>query len=110
MKARGLTRLRWYCQICQKACRDATGYKLHTESESHMRQLQAVAGDSGQRAGKVIHDFSSQFQRQFVALLSRRCVFATDRAQLADATGLAPAGCSPTRCTTSTSRIATTCT
>ena len=37
-----------------------------------MRQLAAVAGDEGQRAGKMIHDFSSQFQREFVSLLSRR--------------------------------------
>lgn len=72
MKARGLTRLRWYCQVCAKACRDANGYKLHIESESHMRQLAAVAGDEGQRAGKMIHDFSAQFQREFVSLLSRR--------------------------------------
>ncbi|WFC99412.1 hypothetical protein MYAM1_002156 [Malassezia yamatoensis] len=72
MKARGLTRLRWYCQVCQKACRDANGYKLHVESESHARQLAAVAGEGGQRAGKVVHDYSSQFQREFVILLSRR--------------------------------------
>lgn len=72
MKARGLTRLRWYCQVCQKACRDANGYKLHIESESHARQLAAVAGEGGQRAGKVVHDYSTQFQREFVILLSRR--------------------------------------
>ena len=58
--------------IRDRACRDANGYKLHIESESHMRQLAAVAGDEGQRAGKMIHDFSSQFQREFVSLLSRR--------------------------------------
>lgn len=72
MKARGLTRLRWYCQVCQKACRDANGYKMHIESESHARQLAAVAGEGGQRAGKVVHDYSAQFQREFVILLSRR--------------------------------------
>jgi len=72
MKARGLTRLRWYCQICSKACRDANGYKCHIESEAHMRQLAAATGDGGQRAGKVVHDYSSQFQREFVALLSQR--------------------------------------
>jgi len=37
-----------------------------------MRQLAAATGDGGQRAGKVIHDYSSQFQREFVALLSQR--------------------------------------
>lgn len=74
MKARGLTRLRWYCQICSKACRDANGYKCHIESEAHMRQLAARTGEGGQRAGKVIHDYSSQFQHEFVTLLSRRYV------------------------------------
>lgn len=37
-----------------------------------MRQLAAATGDGGQRAGKVVHDYSSQFQREFVALLSQR--------------------------------------
>lgn len=37
-----------------------------------MRQLAAATGEGGQRAGKVIHDYSSQFQHEFVALLSRR--------------------------------------
>lgn len=72
MKARGLTRLRWYCQVCQKACRDANGYKMHISSEAHARQLAAATGEGGQRAGKVVHDYSSQFQREFVILLSRR--------------------------------------
>lgn len=74
MKARGLTRLRWYCQICSKACRDANGYKCHIESEAHMRQLTAAMGEGGQRAGKVVHDYSSQFQHEFVALLRQRYV------------------------------------
>ena len=72
MKARGLTRLRWYCQVCSKACRDANGYKPHIDSEAHARQLAAAAGDSGQRAGKLIHDYSSQFQRGFITLLRSR--------------------------------------
>lgn len=37
-----------------------------------MRQLAARTGEGGQRAGKVIHDYSSQFQHEFVTLLSRR--------------------------------------
>lgn len=45
---------------------------MHIESESHARQLAAVAGEGGQRAGKVVHDYSSQFQREFIILLSRR--------------------------------------
>lgn len=68
MKARGLTKLRYYCQVCQKANRDEHAYRMHCESESHHRQLTLV----GQNAGKVIDDFSQQFQDEFVSLLSRR--------------------------------------
>ncbi|OSC97485.1 hypothetical protein PYCCODRAFT_1447962 [Trametes coccinea BRFM310] len=73
MKAKGLQRLRWYCQICEKQCRDENGFKCHTQSESHLRQMLVV----GESAGKHIADFSSQFQHDFVQLLSRR--FGTKR-------------------------------
>ncbi len=73
MKSKGLQRLRWYCQICSKQCRDENGFKCHTQSESHLRQMLVV----GESAGKHIADFSSQFQHEFVQLLSRR--FGTKR-------------------------------
>ena len=37
IKAAGLQKLRWYCQVCQKQCRDDNGFKCHTMSESHQR-------------------------------------------------------------------------
>ncbi|EIM24243.1 hypothetical protein WALSEDRAFT_3879, partial [Wallemia mellicola CBS 633.66] len=64
----GLGRLRWYCQVCEKQCRDENGYKCHTQSESHLRAMLHV----GENAGKYISDASQQFQREFVILLSRR--------------------------------------
>ena len=70
MKSKGLQRLRWYCQVCEKQCRDENGFKMHTSSESHLRQMIVV----GESAGRHIADFSAQFQSEFVALLSRRCV------------------------------------
>jgi len=39
IKAKGLQKLRWYCQLCQKQCRDENGFKCHQMSESHMRQV-----------------------------------------------------------------------
>jgi len=69
MKSKGLQRLRWYCQVCQKQCRDENGFKCHTQSEGHLRQMLVV----GESAGKHIHDYSMQFQSEFVALLSRSC-------------------------------------
>jgi len=73
MKSKGLQRLRWYCQVCQKQCRDENGFKCHAQSESHLRQMLVV----GESAGKHISDFSSEFQSEFVTLLSRR--FGTKR-------------------------------
>ncbi|CAE6511634.1 hypothetical protein RhiTH_003760 [Rhizoctonia solani] len=73
MKSKGLQKLRWYCQVCQKQCRDENGFKCHTQSEAHLRQMLVV----GENAGRHISDFSSQFQSEFVTLLSRR--FGTKR-------------------------------
>jgi len=73
MKAKGLQRLRWYCQVCQKQCRDENGFKCHAQSEAHLRQMLVV----GEHAGRHIADFSSEFQHDFVQLLSRR--FGTKR-------------------------------
>lgn len=73
MKSKGLQRLRWYCQVCQKQCRDENGFKCHAQSESHLRQMLVV----GESAGRHIADFSSTFQHDFVQLLSHR--FGTKR-------------------------------
>ncbi|KAJ7593894.1 domain of Kin17 curved DNA-binding protein-domain-containing protein [Mycena floridula] len=67
MKSKGLQRLRWYCQVCEKQCRDENGYKCHAASESHLRQMLVV----GENAGRHITNYSMEFQSSFVALLSR---------------------------------------
>ena len=65
MKQKGLTRLRWYCQICEKACRDENAFKMHCQSESHMRR----ALDAGQNFKGLQEDYSKQFLHEFVSLL-----------------------------------------
>lgn len=65
MKSKGLQRLRWWCEVCQKQCRDANGFKCHVQSESHVRQMQVV----GEDPRKFIANFSNEFQRDFVSLL-----------------------------------------
>ena len=65
MKSKGLQRLRWYCQPCEKQCRDENGYKCHVMSETHMRNMQSVTEDSR----KFLADYSKQFQRDFLQLL-----------------------------------------
>ncbi|KAI5365022.1 Putative KIN17-like protein [Septoria linicola] len=61
----GLQRLRWWCEPCQKQCRDENGFKQHTLSESHNRNMQIVGEDSR----GYINEKSRQFQRDFIRLL-----------------------------------------
>ncbi|KAL7625392.1 hypothetical protein AAE478_004610 [Parahypoxylon ruwenzoriense] len=65
LKSKGLQRLRWYCQICEKQCRDANAFKMHTQSESHTRKMLLV----GEDPKKYIDDFSNQFLKDFMQLL-----------------------------------------
>ncbi|XP_073832905.1 kin17 DNA and RNA binding protein [Musca autumnalis] len=73
MKAKGLQKLRWYCQMCEKQCRDENGFKCHTTSESHQRQLLLFAD----APGKFLHSFSKEFSDGYMELLRRR--FGTKR-------------------------------
>lgn len=73
MKAKGLQKLRWYCQMCQKQCRDENGFKCHTQTEAHQRQLLLFADNSN----KYIYNFSKEFSDGYVELLRRR--FGTKR-------------------------------
>ncbi|KAI9677540.1 MAG: hypothetical protein M1817_006494 [Caeruleum heppii] len=65
LKSKGLQRLRWYCQVCERQMRDENGFKCHTQSESHVRQMLLV----GEDPRKAINEFSAQFQRDFLQLL-----------------------------------------
>ncbi|KAF6827441.1 hypothetical protein CPLU01_09117 [Colletotrichum plurivorum] len=65
LKSKGLQRLRWYCQVCEKQCRDENGFKMHTQSESHVRQILVV----GEDPKKFLNEYSNQFLRDFTQLL-----------------------------------------
>ncbi|KAI9752178.1 MAG: hypothetical protein M4579_005730 [Chaenotheca gracillima] len=65
LKSKGLQRLRWYCQPCERQMRDENGFKCHCQSESHVRTMLLV----GEDPKKHIQDFSNQFQRDFLQLL-----------------------------------------
>ena len=68
IKAKGLTRLRWYCQMCQKACRDENGFKCHTMSESHRRMMSIFV----QNPDRFVDDFSKDFEAEFIKTLRGR--------------------------------------
>ncbi|KAL4226249.1 hypothetical protein ACF0H5_014232 [Mactra antiquata] len=73
IKAKGLQKLRWYCQMCQKQCRDENGFKCHMMSESHQRQLLLFA----ESPDEYVDNFSKDFKDGYTELLRRR--FGTKR-------------------------------
>lgn len=73
IKSKGLQKLRWYCQMCQKQCRDENGFKCHCMSESHQRQLLLAS----ENPNRFMDYFSNEFKSDFLELLRRR--FGTKR-------------------------------
>ena len=67
IKSKGLQKLRWFCQMCQKQCRDENGFKCHLNSESHKRQMEIF----GQNADRVIEGYSEEFEADFMELMRR---------------------------------------
>ncbi|KAJ6225464.1 hypothetical protein RDWZM_004009 [Blomia tropicalis] len=68
IKSKGLQKLKFFCQMCQKQCRDANGFKCHLTSEAHQRQLLLFS----ENPNKYMNDFSSEFLKDFLHLLKRR--------------------------------------
>ncbi|CAG9467173.1 unnamed protein product [Pedinophyceae sp. YPF-701] len=68
MKAKGLQKLRWYCQLCEKQCRDENGFKCHQTSEGHKRMMMLF----GQNPDKVIDDYSKQFVEGYLDVIRQR--------------------------------------
>lgn len=67
IKAKGLQKLRWYCQMCQKQCRDENGFKCHCMSESHQRQMEVF----GQNPNRIVDGYSEEFEREFLEHMKR---------------------------------------
>lgn len=67
IKSKGLQKLRWYCQMCEKQCRDENGFKCHTSSEAHQRQLLLFA----EKPGQFLDSYSQEFESSFINLLKR---------------------------------------
>merc|ERR1711920_30294 len=65
MKAKGLQKLRWYCQLCGKQCRDENGFKCHQHSEGHKRMMMVF----GESPGKFIDGYSEIFEKNFLEQL-----------------------------------------
>jgi len=67
LKASGLQKLKFYCQLCQKQCRDSNGFKNHLSSPSHQGKISQIQllGESN----KLIDNYSDQFIIDFLRLL-----------------------------------------
>mmetsp|Transcript_30012 Transcript_30012/g.45263 ORF Transcript_30012/g.45263 Transcript_30012/m.45263 type:complete len:470 (-) Transcript_30012:72-1481(-) len=68
MKAKGLQKLKFYCQMCQKQCRDENGFKCHLTSDSHLRQM----GIFRDNASSMMDEFSTEFEVEYLDTLKRR--------------------------------------
>ncbi|KAG7374043.1 Kin17 curved DNA-binding domain containing protein [Nitzschia inconspicua] len=68
MKAKGLQKLKFYCQMCQKQCRDANGFKCHLTSENHLRQMKIFSDN----AGGILDKYSKEFEQSYLATLRMR--------------------------------------
>lgn len=68
MKAKGLQKLKFYCQMCNKQCRDENGFKCHLTSESHLRQMKLFCSNSS----AMLDKFSSEFEKMYLDCLYRR--------------------------------------
>jgi len=66
MKGKGLMKLRWYCQMCEKQCRDENGFKCHRTSDQHQQQMAVFC----QNPGKFMDEFSSDFEKGYMRLMS----------------------------------------
>lgn len=57
IKAKGLSKLRWYCEMCVKQCRDENGFKCHQTSEGHLRQMRIFAENPEAVMKQVTQEF-----------------------------------------------------
>lgn len=67
MKAKGLQKLKFYCQMCAKQCRDENGFKCHLTSDSHLRQMKIFCGN----ASSMLDSFSAEFEKNYLDTLYR---------------------------------------
>lgn len=67
LKASGLQKLKYYCQLCLKQCRDANGFKNHLSSPSHTGRISNLSKDG--KVASVLGGYLATFEREFLRLL-----------------------------------------
>jgi DNA/RNA-binding protein KIN17 len=64
-KHRGLQKLKYYCEMCSRQCKDENGFKCHTQSEQHKRNMELFTSNPR----LFIEKFSYEFEKSFLDLL-----------------------------------------
>ena len=65
-KMKGLQKLKFFCQLCEKQCRDQNGFKQHCSSEQHLRQVKVF----GENSARFIRGYSEEFLGNFLNMLA----------------------------------------
>ncbi|CAB9503787.1 KIN17-like protein [Seminavis robusta] len=68
IKSKGLQKLKFYCQMCEKQCRDANGFKCHMTSEAHLRQMKIFS----ENAKGIMDRYSREFESSYLQTLRQR--------------------------------------
>jgi DNA/RNA-binding protein KIN17 len=68
-RRKGLQKTRFYCQLCERQCMDENGFKLHAQSETHMRKLKMSMEKHTGNPQNIVKEFSEQFHTDFVRAL-----------------------------------------
>ena len=58
---RGLQKLKFYCEMCNRQCKDENGFKCHTQSETHKRSMELFTTDPKSFIEKFSYDFETSF-------------------------------------------------
>lgn len=61
-------RQKFYCQVCEKSCKDENGYKVHSNTPGHISKMNVVAEDPDY----YINKYSKQFENDFITLLKNK--------------------------------------
>ena len=64
-KNRGLQKLKYYCEMCNRQCKDENGFKCHKQSENHKRNMELFTNNPK----LFIEKFSYEFEKCFLDLL-----------------------------------------
>lgn len=67
IKAAGLQKLRYYCEMCGKQCRDENGFQNHLRSENHARQMAIFLENSA----SILDEKSDLFEKAYMDVLRR---------------------------------------